>query len=70
MGKPPPLELRPVATILEAYLADLAVRAGLPRPGILSPDSGRSGRGRKNNTAVANTRSQNRGLDALFAARS
>ncbi len=28
-------ELRPVSTLLEAYLADLAHRSGLPRPGIL-----------------------------------
>lgn len=33
------LELRPISTILEAYLADLAARAGVPRPGILSTDS-------------------------------
>lgn len=37
------LELRPVSTVLEAYLADLADRAGLPRPGILSPDSSGAG---------------------------
>lgn len=45
------LELRPISTVLEAYVADLAARAGVPRPGIvrslrsagdaisLSPDS-------------------------------
>lgn len=33
------LELRPVASILEEYLADLADRAGLPRPGILAAAS-------------------------------
>jgi hypothetical protein len=36
------LELRPISTILEAYLAELAARAGVPRPGIiLSPHSRR-----------------------------
>lgn len=32
------LELRPISTVLERYLAELASRSGLPRPGILSPE--------------------------------
>jgi hypothetical protein len=33
------LELRPIGTILEAYVAELAAKCGVPRPGILSPHS-------------------------------